>query len=405
MRGIAVGLTTLLVGCGAPEPAPNTGGVEVARGLVVVNTDYQSTNVSLVSFDGEVLSPSFLSSASEAPGLSAPLSGDVVGPTQPAPGDEVVLIDRYPASVITWANIETGAVRAQLAVDTGFVANPHDYVEISPTKAYVPRYEQNKKPGRQPYDAGSDVLIVDPSVPEITGSIDLSSAFAGAGEHYLPRPERAVGVGNRVVVLLGGYTADFQEFPDSRLALLDTDSDRVLRVQELTGLRGCSGLAISPDATNVAVACSGSDVRGSTGAGTEASGVAIVEVGTLQERARFSAEDVAGAPVGYGVAFADGAHVVVAVDGREDSPGFSMREDRLIEIAIADGSAREILSSDGKPFSLTDVRCDGGACFVSDSARGIVFRWATRNVRGASEPRPILVDTTVGLPPRNLAAF
>ncbi|PKN46336.1 MAG: hypothetical protein CVU63_07695, partial [Deltaproteobacteria bacterium HGW-Deltaproteobacteria-20] len=71
--------------CNVASP-DNTGGTDITagacgRGLVVVNTDYQSTNVSLVAIDGKVLSTSFLSSASTPPGLSAPLGGDVVVPT------------------------------------------------------------------------------------------------------------------------------------------------------------------------------------------------------------------------------------------------------------------------------------------------------------------------------------
>ena len=120
-----------LAGCNAPDPPPTTGGTDLppgacGRGAVVIGSDYQSTNVSLVGVEGEVLSPSFLSSATSSAGLTAPLSGDVAVPSMPAAGEEIVLLDRYPAAVLTWVDVVTGSVRAQLNVATGFAANPQD---------------------------------------------------------------------------------------------------------------------------------------------------------------------------------------------------------------------------------------------------------------------------------------
>ena len=149
---VAVG--SCLGGCGASAPPGNTGGTtvppgECGRGIVVVSSDYASTNVSFVGLDGGVLSPSVVSSATTTTGLSSPFSGDVVLPTMPAFGDRIVLIDRYPASVLTWVDVVSGAVASQLAVATGFVANPQDYLEASSSRAYVTRYESNPLAGRQ----------------------------------------------------------------------------------------------------------------------------------------------------------------------------------------------------------------------------------------------------------------
>jgi hypothetical protein len=62
-------------------------------------------------------------------------------------------------------------------VDTGFSSYPQDYARVTPHKVYVPRYGQNATPGKQPFDAGGDLLVVDPSEMTITGSIDLRSAL------------------------------------------------------------------------------------------------------------------------------------------------------------------------------------------------------------------------------------
>jgi hypothetical protein len=94
------------------------------------------------------------------------LSSDVAVPSTLLSGPEIVLIDRFPASVLTWVDVESASVRAQL--DVGSKTNPHDYVPLSEHKAYVTRFGASD-------GVGDDVAIVDPSVPALVGSIDLSS--------------------------------------------------------------------------------------------------------------------------------------------------------------------------------------------------------------------------------------
>jgi len=58
LGGAAV-VSALLTACGAPDPPGSTGGTDATvgrcgRGLVVVSTDYQSTNMSLLSTGGVV---------------------------------------------------------------------------------------------------------------------------------------------------------------------------------------------------------------------------------------------------------------------------------------------------------------------------------------------------------------
>src|SRR5262245_48452094 len=103
MKRMGACMALFVCGCGAPAPPDATGGVSVpvgrcGRGLVSVQSDYQSTNVSLLATDGVMLSSSFISSASASAALSAPLSGDVVAPTSASLGSELVLVDRYPAA-------------------------------------------------------------------------------------------------------------------------------------------------------------------------------------------------------------------------------------------------------------------------------------------------------------------
>src|SRR5438046_7877171 len=106
---------SLLAACGATRVAPDSQGASVqpgpcGRGLVVVQTEYQSSNVSLLGFDGQVLSESLLSSGTASSGFGVRLSGDVVTPSSAQDGAEIVLIDRYPAGVLRFVELATAHV-------------------------------------------------------------------------------------------------------------------------------------------------------------------------------------------------------------------------------------------------------------------------------------------------------
>ena len=409
-----------LVGCGAPAPPPGTGGEalelgQCGRGMVVVQSDYQSTNVSLMDRTGEVVSSSFLSSGSADPGLSAALSGDVAVPTARVVGDEVVLIDRYPASVVTWVAIETAEVVGQLDVRTGFSSNPQDYLAIGDGRALLSRYETNPSPGEEAFDAGGDLLIVDPRQPAIVGRIDMASGVADVPEAE-PRPSRMVPVGDRVVVLLEAISADFSSFADSRVALVDPTEEAIEDVMVLDGLAGCWGMTVEPalDAEGsvteprVAITCNGGFTAEGT-ANVARAGVALVQVveGALVEQARFMASSIADRSMGAGVAFADTSRLLVVGMGDE----VAVEPDVLVALDLDDGAAETVFATD-EPFSMGEVRCGGrvqasgdaagcGTCWVADAERGTVRRIDG----GTSVGSEVVVDEVVGLPPRYLGGL
>src|SRR4051812_13957885 len=77
-----------LAGCNVSRQASDTGGVDLTdaaglcpKGLVIASSDYTSTNISLATAAGAVVSESILSSGSAPPGLTTALSGDVVLPS------------------------------------------------------------------------------------------------------------------------------------------------------------------------------------------------------------------------------------------------------------------------------------------------------------------------------------
>lgn len=401
--------------CDVPPPAAGAGGTlegrapgGCARGFVVVSSDYQSTSVALVGGDGTVLAPSLLSSGSAAPGLSTALGGDVVLPTGAPEGDEVVLLDRYPASVVTWVNVGTGAVRGQLSVATGFLANPHDYVAMDGDRAYSTRFESNATPGSEPFDAGGDLLRIDPRRLAITGRIPLAPALDGEPGGPLPRPDRAVRVGGRILVVLGGYSPDFSTSVAARVVAVDPAAAVIDQTLVLDGVHACSGLALSPDGSEVAVACSG-DWGGD---GTpDLDGSALVRVRTappLAEIARTPAAELGEGPIGMSVSYAGATRVVLTTLGRFGDAAGPEQDDAVVELDLDAGTHRTLLRSGDEPYTLGDVSCDAacGVCLVADAGRdgGVLQRFVVGD-SGLGQPAAIALEDGIGLPPRRVATF
>jgi hypothetical protein len=390
--------------CNVPEPGRGSGGIRpppldplhpsCGRGIAVVNTDYLSTSVSLLDREGEVLSGSFISSASAPTGLSAPLSGDVVLPTETAGGDDLVLIDRYPAGVLSWVDLRTARVRAQLSVATGFASNPHDYVTVGANEAWVTRFQ------------GNDLLLLDPAAPAILGQVDLGAAMAGEAAGFRPAPDHGIRVGSDLYVLLEGYRADYTESVESRIARMDVGARAVASVRVLSQLHGCGGLAVSPDQTRVAVFCSG-EFQGTSNPSIDTSGVVVLRLGVeLGETQRFSAQALGGQPVAFSGAFVDEERMLLVTQGRYADPTRPAEPDRLLDLDLTSGAYRVLLVSDTEPFTLGAVRCPGdcGRCFVADARRRGVHRFHLESAELVHDGL-ITTDDQTGLPPRGLGVY
>ncbi|WP_438024090.1 hypothetical protein [Sorangium sp. So ce233] len=414
---LVAGAAGALLGCNAPAPPEDTGGTDAPEGpcgigAVVISSDYQSTSVGLLSWDGAVLSASIASSASAPVVLSAPLSGDVTAPTMSLRGGRLALIDRS-ASALTWLDARRGEVTGQLSVATGFTANPQDYIEVSPVKAYVPRLEPNLAPGAQPLDGGSDVLVVDPEARALVGRVDLAPAMAGEDPEFHPRPSRAALVEDSLYVLLTASTLSFLETAASRLVEIDARDDAIRAVTLLDGLHGCTGLAVSPSGARLAVVCSGSFGGDSTSNLAEAGLVILArgEGGLVEERRWTAAELGEGSP-GFSVAFASEDTVLFTTLGRDAIGGGRPVDDTLTAVDLSGGAPGVLLRSKELPFSLGEVRCAAacGRCLVADAETdgGVVHRFdvgAGGGSRALVHAGAFHVDPRVGLPPRYLGAF
>lgn len=416
MKWMTAGLVTVALGagCGVEDRTAVSGGVDLQgsagalRGFAVVNGDFTSSSISLISPQGEMQSAAFLSSASRAPGLSAALGGDLTLPSSAVGGDELVVIDRFPAAVLSWVNLETTEVRAQLSVATGYVSNPHDYVRFSASKAFVPRFEPNLMSGVEPFDAGNDVLVVDPTSATVVDRIDLTPAFADAPAGFYPRADRALLAGGRLRVLAVGLNADFTEHVASRLISIDPETNAIEDVLVFDGMNGCGNLAAAPDGGELAIACGGAYGQ-APASGFPDSGIIVVQVADEPvELARWTARELGVGPVNR-FAWVDAERLALLTFGRFDAEGSAIEsDDEARTLSLRDGAISPPWLRGG-PFSLGDIACSllDGVCLVADAETdgGVLHRLGldadgALRVTGTLQP-----DAASGLPPRTIGVF
>ena len=231
------------------------GSAGLPSGIVVLSSDYQSSSVSILDRDGNLVKDNCFNSNTGPKGISLTLSGDLALPTQTTFGDTVVILDRT-NSVLTWLDAATCTPLRQLAVGTGFVSNPHDYVALSPTKAYVVRFSENAAatPAPDDFDDGNDLLIIDPTQPKIVGRIDLTP-FAPAG--VLPDADRAMLIDGKVYVSLNAISDNWKTYGAGRVVIVDPALDQVVGTIDLPGVKNCGALTYLPAEKRLLVACTG----------------------------------------------------------------------------------------------------------------------------------------------------
>lgn len=393
-------------GPGVPPPPPAEG-PRIARGLAVVNSDYISTNISLLDREsGQVTNGECIDSGTQTPVVTLALSGDVVLPLQLQPGGLLVTLDRT-NSALTWIDPAACTPLRQLNISTGFYANPHDLVGISETKAYVLRYERNANATADPadYDEGDDLLIIDPSIPAITGRIALASYAAQVpGASIQARPDRALLIDGKVYVALSNLSDDFQTGGPGRILVIDPASDQVTGRIEIPDLQNCSGLSYVESTKTLIVACAGMFSSPDQAAG---SGIVAIDVGAAppvevrrQPATPFDRRAIAGfsgiardGALGFGVTF-----------GTND--GTLM--DRFWTIDTASGTATMLAdSSEGFTFGTVLADPERQRVYLTDANAAAplvhLYDYSSSGVptlQTSVDPNP-----SVGLPPREITWF
>ncbi len=144
----------------------------------------------------------------------------------------VVLLDRFGTNVMTFIDPYSGRVRDQLPVGTGFESNPQDYVEAL-DKGFVARFGQNTEPGREGFDDGGDLLVLDLSPPRIRGQVLLP-----VWDELPARPTALARIGDDLVVSLARISLDFRTTGHAALVGVSAEDEAVTvrtrtRLQEL----------------------------------------------------------------------------------------------------------------------------------------------------------------------------
>ncbi|MDX2054750.1 MAG: hypothetical protein SFV15_20275 [Polyangiaceae bacterium] len=407
-----------LLGCNVESKDSSTGGIDLPvtrdsrgalkcpSGMVAVLGDFVSSQVALLDPQGEALSASFLSSGStQASGLAAPFSGDLVVPGTRPLGDEVTLIDRYATNVLTWADPKTASVRAQLPVGTGFESNPYDYLELSKTKAYVARFGDNAAPGKEPFDQGGDILVIDPSVPKIVSSIALPR-----GTSFPPAPVSLTLRNETVIVVLQRFDSMTFMSGESELLGFNTMTDEVSWNFVLQGKKACGRAELSPSEKLLAVSCTGIINLDGTLADPNESGVLVFDATTTPPTLKKTIS--VHAQLGFSsqgeLAFASETQILSKTQtpygGVGDNQLFVL--DLTTEITRVLATARPDKDGKGKGVVYNGLKCMPGCndlCLLADTDTGTIRRFDAK--ADFMELAPVTIESSSGLPPVGLGPF
>jgi hypothetical protein len=389
---------------GGDDPGGSAGAAGCPDRAAVVLSDYLSTQVAVVELDGGTLTESLLSTASlKSDGLAFALSGDVALPTSRTRSGELVTIDGYGTNVLTWVDPKSGDVRAQLPVGTGFDSNPRDYLELADGRALVARWGQNARPGREAYDDGGDLLLVDPRVPAIEGSLVFPSV-----DGFPPRPSSLLLLKDRILVSLEREALDYATTGEAMIAEVDPKTLEVESTLTLKGLKTCGRPELSPEGQSLVVACTGAlDAEGNIESLAQSALVFFdPNERPLRELRRLSAEDLAGTPLQGQVAWMDEQHLLMktqtAVGDEKNNQvlAFSLSDEMVVPLleAAPDDSGL------GRGLVFGTIVCSpacADSCLVADGVKGTLERLSLKS-SGPIASEGFRVETKVGLPPRTL---
>ncbi|HEX3765174.1 MAG TPA: hypothetical protein VHW23_41040 [Kofleriaceae bacterium] len=379
---------------GAAKPTPPVG-------LVVVNSDFMSTSISLLDGStGQVTKGDCIDSGTRPPGSTPALSSDVVVPSAPQPGNPVLLIDRKNAA-LTWLDPATCMPTHQLDVSTGFAANPHDVIGLSTTKAYVMRYD----PSPNDAGAGDDILIIDPSVPAITGRIDLSSFVVPvSGAVMKARPDHARLINGNVFVSLNELSDDFfSGVGHGRVIEIDPATDQVVATIDIPELADCVEMSYVEASQTLVVVCTGDFTAADP---TLTSGIAYIDVSASPpvEVLHQTAAAFAGRALSSYSGIAQNGALGFAV-----TPGVfgTTPHDRLWSFNVASGQATPVTdASDSFVYGTVLVDPDHLRVYLTDgfasTPRVQIYDYTSGT---AVHQAAIEADAASGLPPREIARY
>lgn len=387
----------------SPRTSPANGGM--TSGFAVLNGDFKSTSVSLLTTTGQLASGDCVHTTTV--NGTATISGDVVLPSQAQHGGKLVLIDRG-NTALTFVDPTTCTIDHQISVKGGFnLSNPHDVVILDDTKAYVTRYEKNAAPDG-PTATGEDVLIVDPRDGTVAGHIDLAPyAVTVAGATVQARPDRALLAGGKVLVSLNELSDDFASYGEGHLVVIDPATDAVVQDLALGGLKGCEAMTTLDEGKLVLVACGGSLGKPDPAAD---SGIAVIDLdgGSAALARTISAlafDDHPASFQGIAASATGGTRrAFLNTAGAFPTASSPAVPDETFSVDLDGGSAAALASSTA--FDLGAPAMAGTNLLLPD-ATAAMPRLHVIDVSTATptETAAFVTDATNGLPPRLVAAY
>ena len=410
LLAIFAALSSPLAASGCDDSSPSTTNVVVpTSGLVVLNSDYSSTSVSLVDPSARTVAHDrCVDSNTVSPKLSLALSGDVMLASQPQVGGDLVLIDDD-NKALTWVDPQTCAIRSQLSV-SDFKSLPHDVISLSASKVYVTRFGTNATPTSDPMSRGEDVIIVNPRAaggPAITGRIDLSPYAAPvAGVMIEARPDRGILVGNKVYVTLASQSADYASTGEGRIVIIDTATDAVIGMIALPGLAGCARLDYFAGDQTLYAACGGP----ASGADQAArAGVALIDLGADPP---VVSKVIPGSAFGHPVNFSWVAPVsgdlffAAAFGARDPATNAQLAPDVVSAVVPSTNAVGKLIEGGAYNLGRAALLPSPGTLFVPDAdpTKPVVHVFSV-SAAGAVAADDLDANPSVHLPPREIAWY
>ena len=244
-------------------------------GLAALSADatFATTSLSILDTAGGLAKDDCIDSRIPAGGSTALISTDVVFPSQPQRGGNIVIVDRG-TGALTSVDPSTCKVVRQVAVPNGVMTDVHDVVIASDSKAYVTRFSPDPA-ATDPSAMGNDVVVINPATGTFKSRINLDAyASSVAGATILVRPDHALIANGKIVVSLDENDATAATYGEGKVVVIDPATDTVTASVTLTGLFDCRAMDYVAASQTLLVACGGPYPEE-----VQKSGIAVVDLG------------------------------------------------------------------------------------------------------------------------------
>jgi hypothetical protein len=337
-------------------------------GLAALNADtsFGTTSLSILTTTGGLKMGDCVDSKVPAGGTTPLISTDVVLPSQPQRGGNVVIVDRGNGA-LTSVNPSTCKIVRQVAVPnaSSLKTDMHDVVIASDSKAYVTRYSPDlTAAATDDAKLGNDVITIDPATGTFKSRINIDAyASTVTGATILARPDHALIADGKIVVSLNEIDATFKIYGEGKVIVIDPATDTVTASVALSGLYDCEGMDYVAASKTLLVACGGPFADANQ---VQKSGIAVVDLSVSPPALTrtITGEAFGGQPVSFSwVLSAPTAASPTRAFASTNDPNFVM-PDGLYAFDFALATATRFATSD--PFTIGPSAASSSLLFVPE---------------------------------------